>query len=241
MDTKLIPAIAMLTLSAICILVVLAGIKGILQKAGYTPASQIKKLRLITFVIAGWVLLTGILAKNGFFSNFSAIPPRPVFLIIVPTIVLLVIAFSAAQKKFILSIPAHWLIGLQVFRILVELILWRAVTLQLLPVQMSFEGYNFDIISGLLAVPVAVQIRKQYRGGWVLAYNIIGLILLINILVIAVLSMPTPLRQFHNEPANTLVGTFPFIYLPGVLVILAITLHVFSLRQWFLKKRQADG
>jgi hypothetical protein len=237
MDLKLIPAIAMLSLSAICIAVVLAGIKTVLQKAGYTQPVQKKKLQLITLLIAGWVLLTGILANAGFFSNFTAMPPRPVLLIVLPTIALLTIAFSASQQKFILSIPSHWLIGPQAFRILVELILWRAVTLQLLPVQMSFEGYNFDIVSGLLAIPVALLIKKQYRGGWVIAYNIIGLILLVNILVIAVLSMPTPLRQFHNEPANTLVGTFPFIYLPAVLVTLAIALHVFSLRQWFLKKQ----
>ena len=65
-----------------------------------------------------------------------------------------------------------------------------------------------------------------------------GLLLLINILVIAVLSMPTPLRYFMNEPANTLVGEFPFIYLPAVLVVIAMGLHIFSLRQiWLLRKK----
>ena len=236
MDLKLIPAIAMLSLSAMCIAVVLAGIKIVLQKASYSQSEQTKKLWLIALLITGWVLLTGILANAGFFSNFTAMPPRPVLLIVLPTIALLTIAFSTSQQKFILAIPSHWLIGLQAFRILVELILWRAVTLHLLPVQMSFEGYNFDIVSGLLAIPVALLIKKRYSSSWVITFNIIGLMLLINILVIAVLSMPTPLRQFHNEPANTLVGTFPFIYLPAVLVTLAIALHVFSLRQWFLRR-----
>jgi len=61
--------------------------------------------------------------------------------------------------------------------------------------------------------------------------------LLVNVLVIAVLSMPTPLRVFHNEPANTLLAYFPYIYLPGVLVPLAYTLHIFSLRQWVFARR----
>jgi hypothetical protein len=39
-----------------------------------------------------------------------------------------------------------------------------------------------------------------------------------------------------NEPANTIVAQFPFIYLPGVLVVLAFVFHVFSLRQLLLKK-----
>ena len=57
------------------------------------------------------------------------------------------------------------------------------------------------------------------------------LLLLLNILAIAALSMPTPLRQFMNEPANTIIGEFSFIYLPGVLVVIAYSLHIFSLRQ----------
>jgi hypothetical protein len=42
-----------------------------------------------------------------------------------------------------------------------------------------------------------------------------------------------------NEPANTLVGQFPFILLPGILVPIAYGLHIFSLRQ-LLKQRTAD-
>jgi hypothetical protein len=56
-------------------------------------------------------------------------------------------------------------------------------------------------------------------------------LLLMNIVTIAVLSMPTPFRQFMNEPANEIVATFPFVYLPGVLVVLAFAFHAFSLRQ----------
>jgi hypothetical protein len=40
-----------------------------------------------------------------------------------------------------------------------------------------------------------------------------------------------------NEPANTLVAQFPFILLPGVLVPLAYTLHIFSLRQLMSRQK----
>jgi len=124
-----------------------------------------------------------------------------------------------------------------IHRILVEIVLWRALLLNLLPIQMTFEGHNFDALNGLLAIPVAMIIKKKWSPGISLAYNIIGLLLLLNILVIAVLSMPTPIRCFMNEPANTLVGEFPFIYLPAVLVVTAYSLHIFSLRQiWLLRK-----
>jgi len=63
------------------------------------------------------------------------------------------------------------------------------------------------------------------------------MLLLLNILVIAVLSMPTPFRYFQNEPSNTLVAQFPFILLPGILVPIAYTLHIFSLRQLLTAKK----
>ena len=43
--------------------------------------------------------------------------------------------------------------------------------------------------------------------------------------------MPTPVRQFMNEPANTIIATFPLIWLPGVLVPFALVGHVLGLRQ----------
>jgi hypothetical protein len=63
------------------------------------------------------------------------------------------------------------------------------------------------------------------------------MLLLLNILVIAVLSMPTPFRYFQNEPANTLVAKFPFVLLPGILVPIAYTMHIFSLRQLLARER----
>ena len=103
---------------------------------------------------------------------------------------------------------------------------------------MTFEGYNFDVLSGVLAILAAIIIKKKWRPGVALTYNIIGLLLLINIVVVAILSMPTPLRYFMNEPANTLVGEFPFIYLPAVLVVIAYSMHIFSLRQWWLLRKK---
>jgi uncharacterized membrane protein len=105
---------------------------------------------------------------------------------------------------------------------------------------MTFEGRNFDIVTGLLALPVGYLLAKgRISGKFAIAFNIIGLVLLLNILVVAVLSMPTPIRYFMNEPANTLVGEFPFILLPGVLVPIAYGLHIFSLSQ-LLKQGAAD-
>jgi hypothetical protein len=185
-------------------------------------------------VIGIWVLLLGVLALRGFFTEWLKIPPRIGLAVALPLPVVLWIAFSRKGSELLRRVPAHWLIYLQSFRIVVEIALWLAVRDGALPVQLSFEGRNFDVLTGLFAVPVGYYcyVRKSAPSWVALLYNIGGLLLLVNVLVIAVLSMPTPLRVFHNEPANTLLAYFPYIYLPGVLVSLAYTLHIFSLRQW---------
>jgi hypothetical protein len=56
----------------------------------------------------------------------------------------------------------------------------------------------------------------------VFAWNTLGLGLLANVLIVALLSAPTPMRRFMNEPANVWVTRAPWIWLPTVFVWAAI-------------------
>jgi hypothetical protein len=195
-----------------------------------------KAFRNTVLVLLAWAAaLTG-LSLKGFFADFSQLPPRPPLAIFLPLPIVLYIAFSRAGTELLRKVPPQRLIYLQSFRIGVELLLWINVTKGLIPVQMSFEGRNFDIGSGLLALPVAYYclVKKSWPRQIILLYNLAGLALLLNVMIIAFLSMPTPLRYFHNEPSLALIGQFPFIFLPGLLVPLAYTLHIFSLRQYYI-------
>lgn len=238
MDPKLLPAILMSLLSFACLLVILRGLRLTMRKTNWDMATQRKIFGGILTGLIVWIALVSVLALRGFFTDLSAMPPKPVLVIFIPAIILLMLTFSRKGKELLIATPPHWLIAMQSFRILVELLLWRAFVLNLLPVQMTFEGNNFDAFSGLLAIPFAIAVMKKWSPRMVLVYNVIGLALLTNILVIAVLSMPTPFRYFMNEPANILVGEFPFIYLPAILVVIALAFHIFSLRQlWLLRKK----
>lgn len=190
--------------------------------------------RRTAFLLIAWLLLLGILSIRGFFTNFSQLPPRLSFALLVPLPLVLMFTRSRAGKQLLHYIKPQWLIYLQSFRILVEIALWLLVRNGALPVQMSFEGRNFDILAGLLAIPVGYYcfVKKTWPPVAALLYNIGGLVLLLNIVTISTLSMPTPLRVFHNQPDSSLLTKFPFIYLPGLLVPLAYTLHILSLRQW---------
>lgn len=191
-----------------------------------------------------WIALLAILSTDGFFADFNKLPPRPVFAILIPLPVILAVTFSQSGKTLLELTPPHWLVMGQSFRILVELLIWLAFLGNKLPVQMTFEGNNFDVFSGLLALPVGYMLwkRKRLSVAVAIAFNVIGILLLLNILVIAMLSMPTVLRYFMNEPSSGIVASFPFILLPGVLVPLAYSFHIFSLRQLLTKSfREHQG
>jgi hypothetical protein len=109
----------------------------------------------------------------------------------------------------------------------------RAYTEGLMPVQMSYSGRNFDIITGVTAVLLGAWLaftRRESRG-LVLLWNTLGLALLVNILVVALLSTPTPMRVFMNEPANVWISRAPWVWLPAVLVLAALCGHVLVYRR----------
>jgi hypothetical protein len=190
--------------------------------------------RTTAILLTAWLLLLGILSARGFFSDFSRVPPRLTMALLTPLPVVLFFIRSRAGKQLLQQIQPQWLIYLQSFRILVEIGIWVLVRNGSLPEQMSFEGRNFDILTGLFAFPVGYYcfVKKTWPPVVALLYNIVGLVLLVNVVTVSALSLPTPLRAFHNGPDSSLITTFPFIYLPGLLVPLAYTLHIFSLRQW---------
>lgn len=63
----------------------------------------------------------------------------------------------------------------------------------------------------------------------VLAWNVLGLLALTNVVIRAVLT-PGPFNLIHAEVPNLMMGTFPFLLIPGFFVSLAVVLHVLALR-----------
>jgi hypothetical protein len=198
-----------------------------------------KTVQIMLWSLLAWTAFISIWSLSGMMRDFQFVPFNllPVFLI--PMVAILFLTFTRPMSEILLAVPPDRLIVLQNFRIFVELVIWLLYLARRLPVQVTFEGRNFDIITGLSALLMAFLVRKEMIGhiGLVL-WNIAGLCLLINVAGTAVLSMPTPLRHFMNEPDSSLVTRFPYAFLPGLLVPLAYTLHFLSLRQLALKKKR---
>jgi hypothetical protein len=174
-----------------------------------------------------WLALTGYLAAHG---KLSATPP--LFLIMLAVVLIQTIAFACGPFGLALaSLPLWALIGMQAFRIAVEIILHVLQGEGRVPVQMTFSGYNFDIASGITAFLLAPFASRVPR--WVVrAWNSLALGLLLVILCIAIVSTP----RFHvfAEP-NLFAAQFPYVWLPMFLVPLALLGHILvfrRLRSW---------
>lgn len=184
-------------------------------------------------IVPAWLVVISVLGWSGVLDDFSSFPPRMVSVLIFPLLLTIWFIISSRSDRYAQLLPAAQVVRLQSFRVIVELFLWWGFIDQIVPQQMTFEGRNFDILVGLTAPLVSWYFLKEgnIKPVPVLIWNILGLALLVNIVTIAVLSMPTPMRYFTNEPANTIVAGFPWVLLPGCLVILAFLLHLLSIKQ----------
>jgi hypothetical protein len=210
-----IPAIAVLALAAIALaLARLANDGGRLA-------------RNYSLGVLAWLAFTGALAKSGFLASSDGFPP-PFIVLLVPLLVLPIwLARSPVGTLLIDRAPLAWLIGFSALRLPLELVMHQAALEGAMPPQMTYTGLNFDIVTGLSAIVVAAVVAQGYSPRWLIAaWNTLGSLLLLNIVVIAVASLPQ-FRAFGSDPAhvNTWVAHFPFVWLPAGCVAAALFNH----------------
>jgi hypothetical protein len=183
--------------------------------------------------LGGWLALTAVLAGAGIFADFSRMPPRLLLAIVAPLIALVVLCRSAAVGRWLDEAPPGWLVHPQAFRIVMELILWQLFVAGVLPAIMTFEGRNVDIVVGLTAPMIGWLCfgRRLWSPRAALWWNLAGILILLNVVLHAQLSAPTPYRQIVADPPPTLIAHAPWIWLPAFLVPLAWGLHLLSIRQ----------
>jgi len=74
-------------------------------------------------------------------------------------------------------------------------------------------------------------IKNKFSNHIIIIWNILGLGLLLNIVMLAILSAKTPFQQFAFEQPNIAVAYFPFNWLPSVVVPLVLFSHLVTLKQ----------
>ena len=194
----------------------------------------------VLFTSLVWLVLTAAIALTGFFLNTSTLPPRFLFLI-GPPLLLMVILFNTTKSKAAIDrFDPVWMTYLHTIRIPVELILFGLFVYGYIPQLMTFEGGNIDILSGLTAPVVAYAgiVKGRFSNNVLLIWNFICVCLLINIVTRAILSAPFVFQQLAFDQPNIGVFYFPFIWLPAFIVPAVLFCHVASIR--FLLANQSS-
>jgi hypothetical protein len=185
----------------------------------------------VIIVILIWLLAQGIIASIGFYTHTSSLPPRLLLALLPPILSAVLLVTTAKGKKLISNVSLPPLTLLHVVRIPVEIVLLLLFINKTIPGIMTFEGRNFDIISGITALLVYYFgfVQKKMSNRLIIAWNIICLVLLANIVTIAILAAPFPFQQLAFDQPNIAVLYAPYIWLPAFIVPAVLFAHVVAI------------
>ncbi|HZF63365.1 MAG TPA: hypothetical protein VEZ55_02715 [Chitinophagaceae bacterium] len=213
-----------LTVSSLFVATTLLTVFFLVKASGFS-----KKLMI---VIAAWLALQAIISKTGFYLFTNSLPPR-FLLAVVPAFIAIALLFlTPAGKRFVKSLNPKDLTLLHIVRIPVEICLFLLFLNKAVPAAMTFEGSNFDIVSGITAplVYYFFFVKRNLPVKAVLMWNTACLLLLINIIVTASLAAPFPFQQLAFDQPNVAVLHFPFVWLPSFIVPAVLLAHLASIK-----------
>jgi hypothetical protein len=194
--------------------------------------ARVGRVALLAILLA-YLAIPSALARLGMLNRYDPLPAPALLLLLGLSLLTVAIVFSPIGARLAAGITLGAIIALQAFRIPVELVLHRLYLDGAVPIQMTYSGRNFDVISGITGLVLGIWLLsgRPVPRGVVLGWNLLGLALLANIVGVAVLSTPVPFRQFTEGPPNLLPSTFPYIWLPSFLVQVALGSHLLVFRQ----------
>ena len=194
--------------------------------------------RILIGFVSIWLLIHAALGSTDFYRNFETLPPRVFAFGVMPFLVLTCVYLIFFRNDFLEELPLRILTLIHVIRIPVEFVLLWLAQNGLVPFDMTFEGRNFDILSGITA-PIVYFLafgRGQVNRTLLIVWNIAALALLANIVTIAILAFPSRFQSVGFGQPNIGVTYFPFIWLPTVVVPIVFFCHAVSL--WKLISRR---
>ena len=205
----------------------------------FFKASHFSKWPILLTI--AWLSIVALFALNDFFTQTYTLPPRFGLLVVPPMLLITVLFLTTRGRQFINRLDIKTLTLLHVVRLPVEIVLLLLSIYKAVPELMTFEGRNFDILSGLTAPLVYYFgfVKCKLNRQWIMAWNVVCLLLLVNIVVHAILSAPSPFQQLAFSQPNKAVLYFPFVWLPGCIVPLVLFSHLVSFQR-LIKSNHPD-
>ena len=212
---------------------------GIFLFATRSAGSDSFAKRFLLFIVPFWLFLQFVVASSGFYLNTASLPPRLFVFGLAPALLLILGLFVFARSSLITALPLTLLTIIHVIRIPVELTLAWLAEARAVPEVMTFHGTNLDILSGMtapLAFYFAIKDRPVSRIV-LIVWNLAALALVLNIVITAILCIPSPIQKLAFDQPNVAVLNFPYAWLATVIVPIVFFSHFASLYKLLILRR----
>lgn len=187
-----------------------------------------KWTRLALAFAAGVLGVSAVLAASGALDNLDARPPPAALFVGAVTVGTLTLGLSRFGERIVEAWPLWTLVIAQSFRILVEALLAWGHAEGVVPAEVTWSGWNYDVVTGIAALALDLWLWKGSVPRWVVAaWNVLGLVLLAVVVSTAVRSA---FGFLETEPRLRLPATWPGVWLPVWLVQMALLGHVLVFR-----------
>ena len=180
-----------------------------------------------------WLTLLTLLVRNAYLDDLGAHPLRMGWVFLPPVVTAFILLRSRFLRVALRLLPPRWLVGVQSYRVFTEGLFYLGYLGGFIPFQMTFFGFNQDVIVGLTAPlgAFAFFYAGRLRRWQAMYWNAFGMLLLFNFVSLAVLSSPTRFRLFPNEPDSSWLTIGPFVWVLGFIVPFGLAMHLFSIKQ----------
>jgi hypothetical protein len=192
--------------------------------------------------VLGWLGLTFALAKSGLFETTAqtSLPPRIGPAIVIPTILGCALLALASVRRLIARVPLHWLVGVQLYRIVggLFLIAWLQDDV---PAEFALPAGIGDITVGLLAPFVALMVvRGGVERAWpaVVGWCALGITDLAVAVTCGILTAPSAFQQLALDEPNAAITSYPLVLIPAFGVPVSIVLHVYAVARLSMRAQE---
>ena len=196
--------------------------------------------RRVAMATAAWLALWAVVPLLGALQHFDARPPPFAAVFVAVFIMGIGLGRSALAQRLLDGLPLWSVVAFLGFRLPLELVMHAAAEEGTMPVEMSYAGYNFDIVTGIAALGTAFALRRGAPIAIAKAFNWLGIILLAVIVSVAFLATPMVRAFGDGAHLNIWVAWFPFTYLPTICVVAALATHIALLRKLAAVRAPAD-
>lgn len=213
-----------------------------LKKIGTESLVRKKRIAIVLVVMIAWFLGQHFISQTGFYANTSLPPRMPLFVLMPLFLFTFIFLQKKRNSKVLASIPIFIPIFYQSFRAVIELLFYFTYQKGILPVHVTFEGANYDILLGISALFVGLYaMRKNPSINLLIIWNVIGILVVAVAAFTFISSFYLP--QVWGGSENLISDEFlqyPFLLLPSFFMPSAVFFHVLSIIQLTNKKKNHE-